>query len=263
MSDTSVERAGEGDAGEAVAITAVTFTSGGAPVEALLYRPRRRGTRGPALVVSTGAGRNLKGAEWLSLPLARRGYVVLAQRFRDGGTRFHPRDDADIGNAISYLADLPEVDAQRIGIVGRSRGGSAVLRVAARDARVRSTAALCGPIDYERWIRGIEHYAPSTYRSSIARYGVTPDEDPQYYRAISPISYAERIKTPVLLVQGESDLRTPADHARWMYDALVRAGNPRVRLAMLPGLGHAFEDGSGYGFDKVAAIVGQWFAETL
>src|SRR5579864_1384610 len=144
------------------------------------------------------------------------------------------------------------------------RGGSAVLRAAAKDARVRSTVVMCGPTDYARWIRGIQHYSPSTYRSAIKRYGVTPDDDPQYFQAISPISYAGLIKTPVLLVQGGSDLRTPADHAQWMYEALVEGGNPRVRLEVLPGLGHAFEDGfGGYGFAKVVALVQHWFAETL
>ncbi|HLW60051.1 MAG TPA: prolyl oligopeptidase family serine peptidase [bacterium] len=247
-----------------VSITPLTFASEGAAVEAILYRCPEIGDGMPALVVSTGAGRNNKGLEWLSLPLAQRGYVVLTQRFRDSGTRFHLRDEEDIQNAISYLEQLPYVDARRVGIAGRSRGGSAVLRAAAKDARVRSTVAMCGPTDYARWIRGIQHYSPSTYRSAIKRYGVTPDDDPQYFQAISPISYAGLIKTPVLLVQGGSDLRTPADHAQWMYEALVEGGNPRVRLEVLPGLGHAFEDGfGGYGFAKVVALVQHWFAETL
>jgi len=254
---------GTGDPIPEVGITPVTFTSEGAPVEAILYRRPAPGGRVPALVVSTGAGRNLKRMEWLSLPLAQRGYVVLTQRYRDHGTRFHLRDEVDIGSAISYLERLPDVDARRVGIAGHSRGGSAVLRAAAKDARVRSTAALAGPTDYERWTRGIQHYSPSTYSSSIKRYGVAPDEDPEYFRAISPISYARQIKTPVLIVQGASDLRTPADHAQWMYDALVAAGHPRVQLEMLQGMGHSFETGGGYGFETVVAIVGRWFAETL
>jgi dipeptidyl aminopeptidase/acylaminoacyl peptidase len=246
-----------------VTITRLTFTSEGAPVEAILYRRRNREGRAPALVVSTGAGRNLERMEWLALPLARRGYVVLSQRYRDHGTRFHLRDEVDIGNAISYLEELPDVDAGRVGIAGHSRGGSAVLRAAAKDPRVRSTAALAGPTDYERWTRGIQQYSPSTYSSSIKRYGVAPDEDPEYFRVISPVTYARQITTPVLIVQGASDLRTPPDHAQWMYDALVAAGHRRVKLEMLPGMGHAFEIGGGYGFDSVVEIVGNWFAETL
>jgi len=260
----SAAETGTGASSREVSITPVTFTSGDAAVEAIVYRRQEIERRAPALVVSTGAGRNLKGLEWLSIPLAQLGYVVLAQRFREGAIRFHLRDDEDLQNAVSYLARVPSVDAHRVGLVGRSRGGSAVLRAAAKDARVRSTAALCAPTDYARWTRGIEHYAPSVYSSAIKRFGGTPDEDPQYYRAISPVTYASQITTPVLLVQGGSDLRTPADHAQWMYDALVGAGHPHVRLEMLPGLGHAFEDGAGgYGFDAVIAVVSRWFAETL
>ena len=261
--DAALARAGAGGPAEEISVTPVEFMSEGTPVQAVLYRRRELRDRVPALVVSTGAGRNLTGLEWLSLPLARRGYVVLTQRFRESGTRFHPRDDEDIANGISYLERLPDVDARRVGIAGRSRGGAAVLRTAAKDARVRSTAALCGPTDYERWTRGIQHYSPRSYASAIKRYGVAPDDDPEYYRVISPISYAGQIKTPVLIVQGASDLQTPPDHAEWMYDALVAAGNQRVKLEMLPGLGHAFEDGTGYGFDTVVRLVSRWFADTL
>ncbi|HLW60050.1 MAG TPA: prolyl oligopeptidase family serine peptidase [bacterium] len=247
----------------AVSIAPVQFASGGAAVEAILYRCQAQGNDAPALVISTGADRNIKGLEWLSLPLAQRGYMVLTQHYREGETRFHLRDEEDIQNAISYLEQVSDVDARRVGIVGHSRGGSAVLRAAAKDARVRSTVAMNAPTDYARWTRGIQHYAPGEYRSAITRYGATPDDDPHYYQAISPITYAGRIKTPVLLVQGGNDLRTPADHAQWMYDALVEAGNPRVRLEVLPGLGHAFEADGGYGFEKVVALVHQWFADTL
>jgi dipeptidyl aminopeptidase/acylaminoacyl peptidase len=261
---TEKEAPGGGVSRPEVAITPVTFASEDAAVEAIVYRRREMPDAAPGLVVATGAGRNLKGLEWLALPLAQLGYVVLTQRFREGAIRFHPRDDEDLRHAVSYLRNLPSVDAGRVGLVGRSRGGSAVLRAAAKDVRVRSTAALCAPTDYARWTRGVEHYSPSTYRSAVKRFGGTPDDDPAYYRAISPVTYAGEIKTPVLLVQGASDLRTPADHAQWMYDALVGAGHSRVRLAMLPGLGHAFEDGAGgYGFEEVVAVVSRWFAETL
>jgi len=246
-----------------VSITPMKFTSEGEPVESILYRPQGLRGRAPAVVVSTGMNRDLHAMEWLSLPLAQRGYVVLTQRYRDLVPRFHPRDDVDIAHAISYLEGLPDVDASRVGIAGHSRGGAAVLRTTAKDARPRSVVAMAGPTDYDHWARGIQHYSPAAYAASIKRYGVAPDEDPEYFRAISPLTYVKQIKMPVFIINGGSDFVTPRDHAQWMYDALIAAGHPRVKLEILPGLGHYFEHYESFGFEKVAQMIGQWFAETL
>lgn len=245
-------------------ITELTFPSGGEEVPAMLFSSAETAREAPALVVSTGAGRNIEGLKWLAAPLARQGYVVLVQGYRDGDSRFHLRDVEDIKNAISYIVQLPYIDAQRVGLVGHSRGGSASLRAAAQDVRVRSTAALAPPTDYGHWTRGIRDYAPGEYGLALKRFGAAPEDDPRYYEVISPLHYARLIKTPVLLVHGTSDLRTPAEHSQWMHDALIEAGNRRVELHLLAGLGHAFEDGfRGYGFDTVSDILRDWFAATL
>jgi len=257
------EKTGAGAASPEVSITPTTFMSEGEPVEAILYRRHDLRGRLPALVVSTGMNRALKGMEFLARPLAQRGYLVLTQRYRDLVPRFHPRDEVDIGNAISYVEGLPDVDVRRVGIAGHSRGGAAVLRATAKDPRPRSVVAMAGPTDYDHWARGIQHYSPAAYAASIKRYGVAPDEDPEYFRIISPLTYVKQIKVPVLIMNGASDFVTPRDHAQWMYDALIEAGHPHVRLEILPGLGHYFETYEGFGFAKVAEMVGQWFDETL
>lgn len=56
----------------------------------------------------------------------------------------------------------------------------------------------------------------------------------------------------------------PHDHSQWMYEALVKAGNARVKLELLPGAGHFFEAGfSGYRYDRVIELTTTWLAETL
>src|SRR5262245_33814045 len=137
--------------GAEVTANPVTFTSEGEPVQAVLYQGAGGGKE-PALVLSPGRIRDLKGIEWLSRALADRGYVVLAQRYRDGDVRYYGRDAEDIRNAISYLAKLSGVDGARIGIVGHSRGGMASLLAAATDVRVRSTVALSAPTDHLRYV---------------------------------------------------------------------------------------------------------------
>ncbi|GGC64912.1 hypothetical protein GCM10011504_48700 [Siccirubricoccus deserti] len=253
------------EAPAAVHVAPVTLTSGGEPIRAVLYqldggadRPR------PAVVLSPPRLRTIEQLDWLARALAARGIVVLAQAFRNGASRYQLRDVEDVCAAVSWLTGLPGVDAARIGAVGHSRGGSASLRAAAADVRIRSTVALAPPTDVARYVRGLQDYAPSRYRTMVAGYGATPDEEPDYYRAISPIAYADRIRTPVFLVHGTLDLIAPHEHSEWMRAALLRAGNARVRLELVEGMGHFFELGmAGYQFVRIAGLAAAWFEETL
>jgi dipeptidyl aminopeptidase/acylaminoacyl peptidase len=47
----------------------------------------------------------------------------------------------------------------------------------------------------------------------MTMFGGTPQEKPEQYRASSPITYAEHIRAPVLMIQGRHDTRTPAQQA--------------------------------------------------
>ena len=248
-----------------VTVTPLTFTSEGAPVQAFLYQPSAGTTKLPALVLSPGRNRDVKGLEWLSRGLAERGYVVLAQRYRDGDVRYYGRDPEDIRNAVSHLVTVARVDAGRIGIIGHSRGGMAcLLAAAAGDARVRSAVALSPPTDHLRYVRGLREYAPSRYGEIARAHGGTPEDAADYYREVSALTHAERIKMPVLLVHGTLDLVAPHDHSQWMYDALVKAGNTRAKLELIPGAGHFFERAfGGYVTGDVLNLAAKWFAETL
>jgi dipeptidyl aminopeptidase/acylaminoacyl peptidase len=249
--------------GADVIATPVTFTSEGESVQAVLYQTAG-GAKQPALVVSPGRIRDLKGIEWLSRGLAERGYVVLAQRYRDADARYFWRDAEDIRNAMSHLEKLSDVDGARIGIVGHSRGAMASLLAAASDLRVRCTVALSAPTDHVRYVRGLREYAPGRYAEIVKAHGGTPEDIAEYYRDVSALTHADRIKTPVLLVHGMLDLVVPHDHSQWMYDALVKAGNSRARLELLRGAGHFFEVGfSGYRHDQVVELTASWLAETL
>ncbi len=54
----------------------------------------------------------------------------------------------------------------------------------------------------------------------------TPEEKPAQYRASSPITYAENVQAPVLIIQGRNDTRTPARPIE-VYEAKLRSlGKP-------------------------------------
>jgi len=229
---------------------AVVLTSAGEPVQGSLYKLADGQGRRPALVLSPGFGARVAALEWLAQPLAERGLIVLAQSYRAGDARYQLRDVEDIRASITFLTGQADVDGNRIGVIGHSR--------------VRSTVALSPLVDIARYVRTLREYAPSRYALMVKAFGGTPDDDPDYYRAIAPLAYADRLKTPVLLLHGDADVAAPPEHSRWMYEALVQAGNSQARLELLPRLGHFFEQGHwGYRREQVIERVVGWFDDTL
>jgi dipeptidyl aminopeptidase/acylaminoacyl peptidase len=101
-----------------------SFTSEGNAVAAVLYEPPERHRKCPAIVLSPPRSRTIDQLAWLARSLAARGYMVLAQRYRDGDTRYQLRDVDDIRNGITFLEGLPKIDLERLGVIGHSRGGA-------------------------------------------------------------------------------------------------------------------------------------------
>jgi dipeptidyl aminopeptidase/acylaminoacyl peptidase len=69
--------------------------------------------------------------------------------------------------------------------------------------------------------------AADTMRAyEVAFFGGTPQEKPEQYAASSPITYAEDVRAPVLIIQGRNDTRTPARQIE-MYEAKLKSlGKP-------------------------------------
>jgi hypothetical protein len=97
--------------------------------------------------------------------LCKEGYVVLRFCYRGVGNsdgaanRLIPLEQVeDIGNAITFLAEQPEVDRNRIGLFGTATGGANVMYRAGIDPRVTCVVSVNGMGDLGRWIRGTRPY---------------------------------------------------------------------------------------------------------
>ncbi len=250
---------------QALEISDVEFKSEGEPVVGKLYRLKDLKGTAPAVVALPGRGRDFASMEWLYKPLAQKGYVVMPISFRDIPVRYYLKDVEDARNAMTYLESLSFVDKGRMGIYGHSRGGAAALMTAASgDKRLKSVVSASAPTDH---FKSLAEKQPSAahYPDRMRTRGVPAEEDPAYYRSVSAIYHASKMRdVPILLIHGAQDFLSFVDHSTNMYGALKVAGNRDARIEVIVGAGHFFERGMrGYAFDEVLGHAGSWFDKTL
>jgi dienelactone hydrolase len=109
-------------------------TSTGVGLSALIFKPDSATAENPApaIVVSHGRYNNKEMQEGNFVELARRGYVVISIDMYGHGDSDYTKIDTNatggtgMYDAVKLLADLPYVDADRIGVTGHSAGGFAV-----------------------------------------------------------------------------------------------------------------------------------------
>jgi dipeptidyl aminopeptidase/acylaminoacyl peptidase len=98
---------------------------------------------------------------------------------------------------------------------------------------------------------------------ATTEFGITPWEDPAYYREISPLTYADKIRTPLLIQHSERDLRTTVGQAEALFTVLRSKKRP-VRLLRVPEETHELTR-SGTPFRRVENlnVVRDWFRHFL
>jgi dipeptidyl aminopeptidase/acylaminoacyl peptidase len=124
--------------------------------------------------------------------------------------------------------------APRIGVFGGSYGGYAALIgmtlfAGAYDAGV----SIVGISNFDTFLRNT---APYRRALRISEYG-DPDRDAEVLRQLSPITHVDRVKGPLLLIQGVDDPRVPVGEAIQMQEALAGRNVPS-ELILLSGEGH-------------------------
>jgi dipeptidyl aminopeptidase/acylaminoacyl peptidase len=133
------------------------------------------------------------------------------------------------------LAGDPSLDRDRVGVMGGSHGGFMTTWLAAHHGD-RFRAAIS-----ERALNAIDSFTGSSdigWFFTDDLYG--PDRAGQ--AAQSPLTYADRIDIPMLLIHSEQDWRCPAEQAQRLFVALKRRGVP-VELLLFPGEGHELSRG--------------------
>ena len=179
--------------------------------------------------------------------LASRGYFVIQPNPRGStgyGMAFQKANFQDLGGGDlkdelagkQFLVDSGYVDPRRVGIAGGSYGGFMTLMGIGRAPdQFAAAVSLFGIIDW-RTMWEHEDAALQSYQKSLLG---APTDFPKVYDATSPLTYIQAVKTPLLVQQGDNDIRVPAGQARQVVEALKAKGNT-VDSVFYPDEGHGF-----------------------
>ncbi len=269
----------------------------------------------PAAILITGSGKQNRNEELLghkpflvlSDYLTRRGIAVLRSDDRGAGEStgdFAKATSADfagdVRSAVEFMKTRPEIDHNKIGLIGHSEGGLIAPMIAADDKDVAYIVMMAGPgLTGEQIIllqskliaeaNGVDEnqinkdialsekvlaVAKSKIDSTEAAgkienviknyYQGLSEEDKKkeeysekatsaqikrvlspwfrYFLAYDPVSALEKVKCPVLAIDGEKDLQVPPkEDLAAIKAALEKGGNKNFEVKELPGLNHMFQ----------------------
>lgn len=149
--------------------------------------------------------------------------------------------------AVNALIERGLIDEKRLGVYGQSYGGYAVNLLVTQTSRFAAAANVSGKVNIISFLGDSEKITTRNYNAAEEgqdRIGATLWEQPHKYLATSAVMFADRIKTPLLLLSGEGDWNVPATNQREMYYALRRLGKEVVWVNYMKG-GHGAGRASG------------------
>lgn len=173
------------------------------------------------------------------------GYGVLAVNYRgstgygdDFGTAIIERwgdcDYQDLMSGVDHVIALGLADADRLGVCGLSAGGYHTSWIITQTDRFKA-AIPENPVTNLVTLYTLSDVGPWLMEKAM---NGTYYEKPEAYVRSSPITYANRCKTPTLLIQGDADFRCPTEQSEQFY-AVLRAHGCIVEMLRLPGASHA------------------------
>jgi acylaminoacyl-peptidase len=176
--------------------------------------------------------------------MAARGYIVLYTNPR-GSTSY----GADFGNLIHHaypgndLVDLESgvdaliargfIEKRNIFIAGGSGGGILAAWAIGKTNRFRAAAILYPAVNFTSWtLTSDKAFKLSRYFFPSAAWN-----EPDHYLNRSPLSLAESMSTPTIILVGNEDYRTPLSESEQLYTAL-KLNHVEAALVVYPGENH-------------------------
>ena len=230
-------------------------SSDGLIIPAYLTLPVGKGKENLPLVVMPHGGpwvRDYWGYNNFAQFLANRGYAVLNPNFRissgygksflnAGNRQWGDKMQDDLSWGVKYLVDSGVADKKRVGIFGGSYGGYATLAGLAFTPEIYACGvSFVGPSNLITLLESIPPYWESGRKMFHIRMGdPTTEEGRDQLIRQSPLFSADKIKAPLMVVQGQNDPRVKKAESDQIVVALRKRGFP-VEYLNAPDEGHGF-----------------------
>ncbi len=150
------------------------------------------------------------------------------------------REDSvkDIGALLDWIATQPDLDPERVAVMGASYGGYMVLAsLVHHGERLRAGVDIVGIADFETFLK-----TTAPYRRDLRRVEYGDEREPEMlavFAKISPLRHAEKIRSALLVAHGKNDPRVPFTEAEQIA-AKVRGAGREVWTVYADNEGHGF-----------------------
>ena len=185
-----------------------------------------------------------------------RGSAGSGERFKNANVKdFGGGDLRDILAGIREVVDTRPIDDERVGIAGWSYGGYMSMWAITQTPRFRAAVIGAGISNWQSYYgeNGIDGWM-------VPYFGASVYDDPAVYAKSSPMNFIKQVRTPALLVVGDSDVECPSPQSYEYWHALKTFG-VKTQLVVYPHEGHAFSDPV-HARDVVQRMV-DWFDENM
>jgi dipeptidyl aminopeptidase/acylaminoacyl peptidase len=178
-------------------------------------------------------------------PLAGAGYFVLQPNPRgsfgqgEAFTRANVKDFGygdfkDIMAAVDAAIEAAPIDPNRLGICGWSYGGYMTMWAVTQTNRFKAAMAGAGLSNWQ------SYYGENLIDQwMIPFFGKSVYDDPEVYAKSSPINFIKKVKTPTLILVGDSDGEVPAPQSYEFWHALKTLG-VETQFVVYEHEGHVF-----------------------
>jgi dipeptidyl aminopeptidase/acylaminoacyl peptidase len=179
--------------------------------------------------------------------LASRGFVVIAPNVRGStgyGMNFQNANIKDLGGGdlkdeiagVDFLKATGYINPKHVGIWGGSYGGYMTLMAIGKTPDVWSAAV--DEYGILNWLSMLEHEDPRLQEYEKSLLG-DPVKDRAFYEGSSPLKYIRNETVPLLVLQGDNDIRVPREEAEQLV-SILKAEGRTVDSVFYPEEGHGF-----------------------
>jgi pimeloyl-ACP methyl ester carboxylesterase len=285
----AIELAARAPAGDDLAREEVRIVDGDVSLAGTITRLEGAAGRLPAVTFLSGSGPQDRegfssgidlGTHEILDRLTREGFLVLRVDDRGVGASTGPTQDIDFGDlvedgrrAVRFLRARPDVDPERVAVLGHSEGGlsapvlaaeeplAAIVLMAAPGRPLEDllreqllfmkSQARASPSECERFEAELDLFLEAIARGEEIDPDGTPPELAAFLPARAwlashlgrdPLPFLAKVRCPVLILQGAKDVQVSAERdAPKLAAALAAAKHPDHELVVFPTLDHLFK----------------------